>query len=145
MIESLQGITRLYLDANILIYLVEGDEALSQSVHALLEAADAAHIRLFTSDITLTECLLGPLRAGNNDLAQAYLDLLQSHDFIALVGAELDVCVKASHIGAQCHLKTVDAIHLASAESSGCQALLSNDHGFKNTDNVRVIRLSDCV
>lgn len=145
MIESLQGITRLYLDANILIYLVEGDEALSQSVHALLENADAAHIRLFTSDITVTECLLGPLRAGNIDLAQAYLDLLQSHDFIALVGAELDVCVMASHIGAQYHLKTVDAIHLASAESSGCQALLSNDHGFKNTDNVRVIKLSDCV
>ncbi len=70
MSRSLQGITRLYLDSNILIYLVEGNADLGELVLAAFREIEAHDISLYTSEITVTECLNGAYRAGLEELAQ---------------------------------------------------------------------------
>jgi predicted nucleic acid-binding protein len=143
MSRSLKGITSLYLDSNILIYLVEGNVELGDLVLAAFREIENNNIVLYTSEITVTECLNGAYRAGLEELAQKYLELLSSEEFIILLPVDSDVCIEASRIGAEHRLKTVDSIHLASATLAGCQALLTNDGGFKSTKNVQTIQLSE--
>jgi predicted nucleic acid-binding protein len=143
MSRSLKGITSLYLDSNILIYLVEGNVELGDLVLAAFREIENNNIVLYTSEITVTECLNGAYRAGLEELAQKYLELLSSEEFIILLPVDSDVCIEASRIGAEHRLKTVDSIHLASATLAVCQALLTNDSGFKSTKNVQTIQLSE--
>jgi predicted nucleic acid-binding protein len=143
MSRSLEGITSLYLDSNILIYLVEGNVELGDLVLAAFREIETNNITLYTSEITVTECLNGAYRAGLEELAQKYLELLSSEEFIILLPVDSDVCIEASRIGAEHRLKTVDSIHLASATLAGCQALLTNDSGFKSSKTVQTILLSE--
>jgi predicted nucleic acid-binding protein len=143
MSRSLTGITSLYLDSNILIYLVEGNAELGELVLAAFREIDIHNITLHTSEITVTECLNGAYRAGLEELAQKYLELLGAEEFISLLPVDSDVCIEAARVGAEHRLKTVDSIHLASATLVGCQALLTNDSGFKSTKNVQIIQLAE--
>jgi predicted nucleic acid-binding protein len=143
MSKSLKGITRLYLDSNILIYLLEGNAELGDLVLAAFREIEANNITLFTSEITVTECLNGAYKAGLEELAQKYLELLCSEEFITLVPVYSDVCIEAARCGAAHRLKTVDSIHLATATLAACQALLTNDGGFKSTKEVEAIHLSE--
>jgi predicted nucleic acid-binding protein len=143
MSRSLKGIASLYLDANILIYLVEGNAELGALVLAAFREIEARNVTLYTSEITLTECLNGAYKVDLEELAQKYLELLGSTEFITLFPVQSDVCIEAARLGAAHRLKTVDAIHLATATLAGCQALLSTDDGFRSTEAVQAIRLSE--
>lgn len=143
MSKSLEGIASLYLDSNILIYLVEGNAALNDLVLAAFREIDAHKVTLYTSEITITECLNGAYRAGVEELAQKYFELLGAEEFITLLPVDSDVCVEAARLGTACRLKTLDSIHLASATLAGCQALLTNDSAFRTTKNVLTIQLSE--
>jgi predicted nucleic acid-binding protein len=143
MSKSLKGITRLYLDSNILIYLVEGNVELGDLVLAAFREIETHTITLYTSELTVTECLNGAFRAGLEELAQSYLQLLSSEEFVILIPVDSEVCIGASRLGAEHRLKTVDSIHLASATLARCQAFLTNDGGFKSTKDVQTIQLSE--
>jgi predicted nucleic acid-binding protein len=141
MTRSLAGTTSLYLDSNILIYLVEGHSNLNELVLAAFREVEIHEVALYTSEITVTECLNGAYRAGLEELAQEYLELLGTEDFITLLPVDGDVCIEAARLAATHRLKTVDSIHLASATLAGCQSLLTNDGGFHSTKDVQVIQL----
>jgi predicted nucleic acid-binding protein len=143
MSRSLAGIASLYLDSNILIYLVEGHSNLNELVLAAFREIELHEVALYTSEITVTECLNGAYRAGIEELAQEYLDLFGTENFISLLPVDSDVCIAAAREGAVHRLKTVDSIHLASATLAGCEALLTNDGGFHSTKDVEVIQLSE--
>ena len=136
MSRSLAGIASLYLDSNILIYLVEGHADLGELVLAAFREVELHDMALHTSEITITECLNGTYRDGLEELAQEYLDLLETEHFITLLPVDGDVCIEAARLAAAHRLKTVDSIHLASATLARCQALLSNDGGFRSTKDV---------
>jgi predicted nucleic acid-binding protein len=141
MTRSLAGTTSLYLDSNILIYLVEGHSNLNELVLAAFREVEIHEVALYTSEITVTECLNGAYRAGLEELAQEYLELLGTEDFITMLPVDGDVCIEAARLAATHRLKTVDSIHLASATLAGCQSLLTNDGGFHSTKDVQVIQL----
>jgi predicted nucleic acid-binding protein len=141
MSRSLAGITSLYLDSNIQIYLVEGHSNLNELVHPAFSEVEIHEVALSTSEITITECLNGAYRAGLEELAQEYLELLGTEDFITLLPVDGDVCIEAARLAAAHRLKTLDSIHLASATLAGCQSLLTNDGGFRSTMDVQVIQL----
>ncbi len=143
MSRSLAGVANLYLDSNILIYLVEGHADLGALVLAAFREIEVHDVTLYTSEITITEWLNGAYRAGLEELAQEYIELLGTNDFITLLPVDSDVCIEAAQLGAAHRLKTVDSIHLASATLAGCQALLTNDGGFHSTKDVQVIQLSE--
>jgi predicted nucleic acid-binding protein len=143
MSRSLVGISSLYLDANILIYLVEGNVTISELVLAAFREIEAHNITLYTSEITVTECLNGAYRAGLEELAQKYLELLGTEDFITLLPVDLQVCIEAARIGAEHRLKTVDSLHLGTAVLAGCQAFLTNDGGFQSSKSIELVQLAE--
>lgn len=143
MSKSLNGISSLYLDANILIYLVEGNADVSTLVLAAFRQIETNNIALYTSEITVTECLNGAYRAGLDELAQKYLELLGAEDFITLLPVDVQVCIEAARLGAEHRLKTVDSLHLGTAVLAGCQAFLTNDGGFRSGKSIDLIQLAE--
>ncbi len=145
MIESLAGIQKLYVDANILIYLFEESPSFRKSVLAAFEIVQANRIRVYTSELTLTECLGGAFRYGNQTLVQRYLDVISDPNFLNLVPMQLEICIEAARLGAEYRLKTIDSIHLATSIMVKCDGFLTNDLRFKTNDSIRVFQLSQFI
>jgi predicted nucleic acid-binding protein len=112
---------RIYLDTNIIIYLVENTPNASQ-VRAYLQAQVASI--LCSSNLALMECLVKPLRQGNLPLQQRFLAFFQS---LELVPARRQIFIRAAHIRAMAQLRTPDALHLAFASCGKCDTLLTGD------------------
>jgi predicted nucleic acid-binding protein len=63
---------RIYLDASIIIYIVEEPVPLSAGQLALFKAIDDGSITAVTSGLSLAECLVYPLTANDPRLASAW-------------------------------------------------------------------------
>lgn len=74
-IERLRG-KSIYLDTNIFIYALEGDTELKGLVTPLFAALDTGDVHGVTSELTLAEVLVHPLRAKDTELADRYERLL---------------------------------------------------------------------
>ena len=142
MIEAISGVGRLYVDANILIYLFEENAAFYENVAAAFGLAQQLGTKILTCEITVTECLNGAYRIKNLELAKLYLDMLGDQNFITLIPIHLATCIGAARLSAGQGLKTIDALHLASSIAGECDAFLTNDLRFKTNESIRIIQLS---
>ncbi len=143
MSKTLADIKNLYLDSNILIYLIEGNKNVAGSVISAFNEIDEFGINLVTSEITLTECFHGPFRDDNEQLAEEYGRLFSQENFIQQIPANRDILIEAARIAGLTKLKTVDAVHFATAEHFGCDGFLTNDRAFRSSGQVKVIQLSE--
>ena len=113
----------IYLDACLIIYLVEGHPRWGNAV-ARAMAWQANTSRFCISPLIKCECLVGPLRRGDPILEQAYTGLFQRLQSLAMPEA---LYLQAAQLGARFSLKTPDALHLACAQHHRCVALWTND------------------
>jgi predicted nucleic acid-binding protein len=59
---------RVYTDANLVIYAVEGFAAYLDQIRALMTAMNAGEITIVTSELTLAEVLVKPLKDQNLEI-----------------------------------------------------------------------------
>ena len=98
-----------------------------------------------TSGLSVAECLVRPFALARDDLVHLYRETLSSQPGLAIAPVHFDVLITAARLRAQLGLKLPDAIHAATAQSTGCTALLTNDAGFKRLLGVQIFLLSDWV
>jgi predicted nucleic acid-binding protein len=122
---------RVYLDANIWIYALEGVSDYSQSLAALFEAVDAELLKLITSELSLAEILVRPIKEGNVLEQETYTEAIASTDGLTAVPIDRSILMQAAKIRARTKLKLPDAIHAATATSNGCTTFLTNDKQFR--------------
>ncbi|MEQ1605637.1 MAG: PIN domain-containing protein [Pyrinomonadaceae bacterium] len=134
--------SRLYFDTAPIIYSVEKHPVYWPLLETLWAISNAEKFHLVTSELTILETLVQPIRNGNTDLAAAYKEFLSGDDFY-LIPISTEVLRTAAELRANHNLKTPDAIHAASAISSGCEYLIANDNGFKRLSDIDVIILND--
>jgi uncharacterized protein len=116
----------IYLDANIVIRLVEGDTPTRAPLEARLTSSLGVVGSLVTSRLTRLECRSKPLRLGE------HVTLTQFDVFFAgveLVMAEVSAAVieRATDLRARYNLKTPDALHYATAMEVGATVFLTGD------------------
>lgn len=118
-----------FLDANALIYLIEGAEPFARRVRAQLQAAVDAYpkVRIGMSVLSRLECRVGPLRAGNAR-ALAHYDAFFAQPDLIWVGLSTAVIDLATAIRARHGLKTPDALQAA------CCLQLGPNHRFMTGD-----------
>ena len=121
----------VYLDSNVVITILEHIAPLNQSQKRFIEALETGRISGVSSQLTLAECLVKPMRETNEDAIEAVLQFLENQEHIELVPVSRDILVKAAEIRAIAGLKLPDAIHLASAVAANCQIFLSDDKGIR--------------
>ena len=127
----------IYLDANVVIRLVEGDAATRAPLVARLAPALGVPGSLVTSRLTRLECRSKPLRAG--DLATlGKFDVFFAG--VELVVAELSPAVveRATDLRARYNLKTPDALHYATAVEAGASVFLTGDRALSRCSEVPV-------
>lgn len=115
---------RLYLDSAPVIYAVEQVAPYAAVLDTRLSAAEIVQI---VSDLTRMECRIKPLREGNAALLKDY-EAYFSGAVAEIIPLSREVIDRATTIRAHYGFKTPDAIHLAAATVSGCEAFLTNDH-----------------
>jgi len=142
MISLASRVRKIYIDANVIIYLVEGSIHFQEKAQKLFEYVDANGIAIATSELSAAECLYGTHRLGRADLSEKYRWLFQDSGVFELVAVDLSLCWSAARIGADNRLKLIDALHLASALRSGCDTFVTNDRGIRSYDTVQVVQLS---
>jgi predicted nucleic acid-binding protein len=121
---------RVYLDTNMLIYLIDGAPGYMMKAKEAI-ASFKGKADLFTSEMTWGECLRGALRHGNSGSAAIYVSALENENFITLKPVSLALIKRAAELGAELNMKLIDAIHAATVEALQCDVFLTNDRGIR--------------
>jgi predicted nucleic acid-binding protein len=143
MIEIFQSTSRIYLDANIIIYFFERTDALQQKIGSIIADASESNVSLYVSDIGVAECLYGAHKAKSEILAQKYNEAFYDIAFFNLVPVDSERIITAAKLGAEKGLKLVDATHFLAAMEMSCEIFLTNDRRFQSSHNVQVLQISE--
>ncbi|WP_068858000.1 type II toxin-antitoxin system VapC family toxin [Perlucidibaca aquatica] len=129
----------VFLDANALIYLFEGDSTLSTSVQQVISRClQPSHAALMISALTLLECRVRPMRHQQHALLQQYDAFFASTN---LRIAELSPAVMqiATVLRAHHGLKTPDALQAASCLAQPDQhVFITADAGFQRVPGLQI-------
>jgi predicted nucleic acid-binding protein len=118
--------SRIYLDTNIVISLVEDETPRCAALRrrlAELAGPEGSHI---VSDLVRLECRVKPLAQRDRLLLQAY-DLFFAALGVTVVGLTSGVCDGAAEIRARRRYATPDALHLAAAIEASCDLFVTAD------------------
>ena len=108
-----------------------------------MEQIHTGNLTAFSSVITLTEVLIQPLRLGKNDLVKAYEAILTNSVYFTLAPVSLTVAKQAAYLRAKYNLRTPDALQIASALETTCDAFLTNDRGLLRVTELKIILIDD--
>ncbi|MGA9377692.1 MAG: PIN domain-containing protein [Phormidium sp.] len=137
--SALMGISQIYLDTAPVIYYVQGVTPFFPVVDALFKEIERGSLEAIASPVTLTECLVLPIRIGDSALEQNFVDLLTNTEGITLANIDVAVGRLAADLEARYRLKLPDAFQIATALTAGCQAFLTNDAQLKRVTEVNVL------
>jgi predicted nucleic acid-binding protein len=139
---ALKGVTRLYVDTAPVIYLVEQNSQFFDSVRAVFQKVDEGQFRVVASPITLAECLVGAYRMNQPQLATNFIQCLtqQPTDFVQI---SAEIGQRAAQLRVKYNLQLPDALQIATAIVSNCQAFLTNDAQLQRVTELRVFLVSE--
>lgn len=125
---------RVYLDTNIIIYIVEGNEKFDNILNSLLAEMSANRIIAVTSEITIAEALVKPFQTKSQPDQDAFRAFMSPTRNLEMIPILREVLESSAQIRATTKLKLPDAIHWATARIHNCDSFLTNDHLFSNVD-----------
>ena len=102
-------------------------------------------ITVVTSELTLLEVLVKPLRDGDDFLIALYRKVLLETKGLQCVGIALGVLLLAAQIRSDWRLMTPDAIHAATAIQAGAPLFVTNDRSFLKVPGLNVVILDDVI
>lgn len=114
----------IYLDSNALIRFIEGQER--GFIH-LLRLVEERRATLHTSELTLAEVLVEPIRTRNDALVALYEDLLAVGSELFVTPVSRAVLRLSADNQAAYRNKGADAIHIVTAIMSMCTLFVSSD------------------
>lgn len=138
---ALAGVSRLFLDTAPVIYFVERNPSFVDRVDSIFERFESEIIPVVGS-VTVAECLVGALQMSLTDLEQAYMAIFGSDD-VLFVENTLTISQEAARVRVQYNLQLPDALQIAAAMGSGCQAFLTNDAQLKRIAELDILLVSE--
>lgn len=135
----------VYLDTNALIYSVERVAPYWTLLRPFWQAAQSGAFIILSSEITLLETLVKPLRERNSRLEQRYRRLLTATREVRLMPISRPVLEQAAQLRAALAIKTPDAIHAATALQENSALFVSNDANFRRAPGLTLAILDDYI
>jgi predicted nucleic acid-binding protein len=132
----------VYADAQIAIYSADARVVYAPVCRPLWQ--EAGHL-VVTSELTLMETLIGPLRRGDTALAIRREELWRQPNTRMLPITEAVLREAARLRSLHTALKTPDAIHAATALVHGCALFVTNDTGFRRVAGLQLAILDDVI
>jgi predicted nucleic acid-binding protein len=107
-------------------------------------AAQTGTLGVVTSELTLMESLIGPLKSGNTALVIAFEQMLLGAD-TRLLPITQPILREAARLRATTKLRTPDALHAATTREAGCVLFVTNDAGFRGVASLPLVILDDLL
>ena len=139
---ALKGIIRIGIDSSPIIYYVDRQSAFHARCVPFFRAISTDKISAVTSTLTLSETLVIPLRNNDTALTATIRDLVLNAD-IACVAPTPTIAERAATLRATYRLQTPDAVQIATALETDCDAFLTNDAALKRVVELQIIVVSE--
>src|SRR5262249_49362228 len=112
-------------------------------VTPIFEAIDLGRLSAITSEITLLETLVIPLRSKDMKLARQYETLLCESRGLTMVSLERKLLRQGAYLRATLGLKTPDALQIATAQQEKCTVFVTNDRRLPKISGLSILQLTD--
>ena len=142
--EALGQIKTIFLDTAPFIYFIEGHQQFGPLVTQVIALMNDSRLQAFTSVLTLSEVLPKPVESGNDALVDKFKEYLRNGPNLTLLSITETIGETAGVLRGQYpHLKTVDAVQLATAMDAEADAFLTNDKKLSAIKEIRILVLND--
>lgn len=141
--DALTDVRTLAIETAPFIYFVEQHPTYVDRMRAIFHRVNRGTLQVITSVITLTEVLVMPIQTGHVQYQQEYREMLLNTAHISTLSVSSVIADRAASLRVQYGLRTADALHVATALVSGCNAFLTNDFGLKRVQDVRILVLDE--
>ena len=132
----------IYLDACGFIYSLEHIEPYRTLLEPMWRQAQTGQFTIVTSELSVMETLVKPLRDGDPVLERLFRELFDSSE-VCLIPATRALWEEAARLRATTNLRTPDALHAAAALHEGCTFFVTNDSAFRRVSGLSVAVLGD--
>jgi predicted nucleic acid-binding protein len=119
------GLSKVFWDTNLFIYLLEGSDARADRVAQIRERMIARGDHLYTSTLTLGEILVKPMEKEDEMLRRRYEDAIAGS--VVLVPFDRPAAGLYASIRRDRTIRPPDAIQLACAAQSRTDLFITND------------------
>ena len=130
----------LYLDTNIVIRLVEYRD---DDVQSLLTDLHALQGTVVTSELTLAEVLVIPIKDADQEMIAHYEAFLTTGDGVVVVPVDRTILRRSAEIRATFGNRTPDSVHRATALERGCHRFLTSDRRIRTPAPLRVLDVGE--
>ena len=127
----------IYLDANVLIRLLEGTPAARTAVAHRLASTKGVAGSWATSRLSRLECRSKPLAQGDSTVLAVYDQFFSGRETV-LLDVSPAVIEKATELRATFGFKTPDSIHVASAILARTSVFLTGDKNLARCPDAKV-------
>lgn len=141
--DRLAAATTVFLDTAPVIYFIEGNPRYLAPLRPLFDRFDRGDAEAVVTPITLAECLVHPLRRGDQDPADVFGRLLASGHPTLMVDIDALIGRRAAEMRAMHNLTLTDSLQLSAAIAAECDAFLTNDRRLQRIPEARVIIIDD--
>jgi predicted nucleic acid-binding protein len=132
----------VYIDTAIIIYTIEKIPEYWLLLKPVWQQVKNRNIRVLSSELTLLEALVAPIRNNDATLITAYEQALLASNML-LMPITQSILRQAAHVRAQSRLKTPDAIHVATAQLEHCDIFLTNDKALQRIPSLNSIVINE--
>lgn len=140
---SWRSFSRVFLDTAPVVYFVERNQKFFSLVEPIFDAPDNGALEVVTSPVTLAECLIMPLRQAQATLIKDFAELIVNGFGVTCLSIDVGIAERAARLRAQYNLQLLDALQIAMAIESGCDAFLTNDTFLKRVTDIRILLISE--
>lgn len=141
--DALAGVETLGIETTPFIYFVEEHPTYLDRMRTIFHQVDHGTPQVITSVITLTEVLVMPIQTNHTQYQQEYREMLLNTAHITTLPVSSAIADQAAYLRAKYGVRTPDALHVATAIISECDAFLTNDFALKRVQDVRVLVLDE--
>lgn len=141
--DALKDVERIVIDSAPIIYYVEQHPTYFRTMDEIIDQIEHGNISGFASNLVLSEVLVQPLKLRDSIMAERYRDVLQKSQNFVLLDPDIFISERAADLRARYSIPLLDAIHLATAIETHCDAFLTNDNIFRRVIEIPILLLDD--
>jgi predicted nucleic acid-binding protein len=110
----------------------------------LWDQAGKGAFNLATSELTIAEVLVKPIKEDNRALEKIYRELFEATE-IKLIPTTRRIWNETATLRARTNLRTPDTVHATTALQEGCATFITNDTGFQRVEGLDVTVLREAL
>jgi predicted nucleic acid-binding protein len=137
--------SRLYVDTAPFIYFTESRPRYVDAMRSVFTYVSKDQLQIITASVTIPEAISKPLQLNDVALVQRFRNLFFRTQGVQVASILPTTGDLAAELRAQYRLHTADALHIACAIESGCEAFLTNDNKLSRVTVIPVLLLDDII